>query len=538
MENILLTTAISYTNGSPHIGHLYEAVIADFIKKIYEQVGLQVKLLTGTDEHGKKIQTTAQENQIEPIELCNKYSKEFELMNLKLGSGYDYFIRTTDQTHKELVVNSIKHILESQSKLDPIIYLGEYSGYYNVREECYVTETQASQTNYLDPITSKPYEIVKEPTYYFVQSKYLNEISNCIEQINPPDFREEIKSRLEKGLEDLSISRTGFTWGIKFPSDDDIGSDNNNIGTDNNDSTKVDSHVIYVWFDALLNYVTGKNILFGANNQNVKPVHLIGKDILWFHSVIYPAILKALGYENLMPWKILTHGFVLDKEGKKMSKSIGNVITNQELFDTYPVEAIRYYLITNTILGKDFKFDPDNLINSYNNILIKDFGNLFQRLLKIVKPIQSELNKYFEVNQEKIKNKKEKYTQELIKFTITWDFLEFNNLLSTIITHANKTLTDKKPWAIHEILTQVEILGEIMLDYNIGMCLMYPIIPDKVLQLAGYFGWDNKLCLGSNDINIKIDDSTNKIIAFESIKQIIKIQEQPKKNIKSKSLIA
>ena len=524
-QNILLTTAISYTNGSPHIGHLYEGVLADFIKRVYEQVGFNVKLLTGTDEHGKKIQTTAQEQGLEPIELCNKYSEEFEQMNKKLGSGYDYFIRTTQQVHKDLVRTSIKNILSSQSDSNPTIYLGEYSGYYNVREECFLTDTQASQTDFKDPVTSKPYEIVKEPTYYFVQSKYLKEISNCIEQINPPDFREEIKSRLEGGLDNLSITRTSFTWGIKFPSECEY--TDKNITTDN-------THIIYVWFDALLNYVTGKNILYG-NKQNIKPVHLIGKDILWFHSVIYPAILKASGYVDLIPYKILTHGFVLDKEGKKMSKSIGNIITNQELFNTYPVEAIRYYLITNTILGKDFKFDPDNLVNSYNNILIKNFGNLFQRLLKIVKPIQLELNKYFESNKQNIKNKKQNYIQELIKFIDKWDFLEFNNLLYTIITQANKTLTDKKPWAIDSIEDQVEILGAIMLDYNIVMCLMYPIIPDKVLELAGYLGWGDKLLLQSNDISIQIIDSTNKIIAFESIKQVIKINEEPKKSKSNKN---
>ena len=525
-ENILLTTAISYTNGSPHIGHLYEAVLADFIKRVYLQIGNNVKLLTGTDEHGKKIQTTAQSHGIEPIELCNKYSKEFELMNKKIGSGYDYFIRTTEPTHKDLVEKSIKNIISAQSESNPIIYLGEYSGYYNVREECFLTDFQASQSDFKDPITSKPFEIVKEPTYYFVQAKYLNEISNCIEQINPPDFKEEIKSRIELGLDDLSITRTTFTWGINFPSD----YKNDSITKKSNDT-----HVIYVWFDALLNYVTGKNILFG-NETNVKPIHLIGKDILWFHSVIYPAILKASGYEQLFPYKILTHGFVLDKEGKKMSKSLGNVITNQELFDTYPIEAIRYYLLTNTILGKDFKFDPDNLINSYNNILIKDFGNLFQRLLKIVKPIQLELNKYFEANLEKIKLKKQNYIQELIKFTETWDFLEYNNLLSTIITCSNKILTEKKPWAIESIEIQIEILGEIMLDYNIGMCLMYPIIPDKVLKLAGYFGWDNKLFLQSNDINITINESTNKIIAFENIvKQVVNIKEAPKEQKKNKN---
>lgn len=510
-QNILLTTAISYTNGSPHIGHLYEAVLADFIKRIYQITGTNVKLLTGTDEHGKKIQTTAQEQKLEPIELCNKYSKEFEQMNKKLNSSYDYFIRTTDQTHKELVIDSIINILKSQDISNPTIYLGEYSGYYNVREECYITEIQASQTNYLDPVSFKPYEIVKEPTYYFTQSKFIDNINDCVSKINPPEFCEEIKSRLEKGLDDLSITRTSFSWGIKYP---EFPSSNN-----------VDSHIVYVWFDALLNYITGKNILYGSDNQNVKPIHLIGKDILWFHTVIYPAILKASGYDNLMPWKILTHGFVLDKDGKKMSKSLGNVITNQELFELYPVDSIRYYLITNTILGKDFKFDHDNLIGSYNNILIKDFGNLFQRLLKITKPIQLELNKYFEQNIQIIKEKKQLYCSRVKKFTSNWDFTEYNNLLSSLITDSNKILTEKKPWSIEVVGSvdeQIKVLGTILIDFNIEMCLMYPIIPEQVLKLASYFGWTNKLILDSYDIQVSIDESVGKIIAFESIKPINK----------------
>ncbi len=532
-SNVLLTTAISYTNGSPHIGHLYEAVLADFIKRVYQVSGIDIKLLTGTDEHGKKIQTTAQELGIEPIELCNKYSKEFELMNKKINSSYDYFIRTTDLTHINLVNSTINHILsesqsQSQSQDNPTIYLGEYSGYYNVREECYVTESQASQTNYIDPMTLKPYEIVKEPTYYFTQSKYINDINDCIGSIVPKHFQDEIITRLEKGLDDLSITRTTFSWGIPFNSNNDLKHDN----------TNEELHVIYVWFDALLNYVTGKNILFGTE-INVYPIHLIGKDILWFHTVIYPAILKASGNENLMPKQILTHGFVLDKEGKKMSKSLGNVITNQELFDKYPIEAIRYYLITNTILGQDFKFDSDNLISLYNNILIKDFGNLFQRLLKIIKPIQVELNKYFDSNTQLILEKKQKYLFEINNFLNTWDFSEYNQILSNIITICNKTLTEKKPWSIESIDIQVEILGEILLNFNIIMSLMLPIIPTKVEELAKYIGWENKLNLESLDIGICIGESTNKIIAFESIKIIssnveIKNNKENKNNKKNK----
>lgn len=510
-ESILLTTAISYTNGSPHIGHLYEAVLADFIKRIYQIACYDVKLLTGTDEHGKKIQTTAQDKKISPIELCDKYSLEFKKMNIQINSSFDYFIRTTDPIHKELVRKSIQSIIltqsESESDLNPI-YLGEYSGYYNVREESYITETQASQTNYIDPLTSKPYEIVKEPTYYFILNKYTNQINQIIKQIEPSYFQDEINSRISKGLDDLSITRTSFTWGIDFPSNID----------------KNDNHIVYVWFDALLNYITGKNILFPDNNQ-IKMIHLIGKDILWFHSVIYPAILEACGYSNLQPYKILTHGFILDKEGRKMSKSLGNVISNEELLNTYPIDAIRYYLITNTTLGQDFKFDSENLINNYNNVLIRSFGNLFQRLFKIIKPIQNEINIWLnlDLNMDLLKLK-QKQCKCMIEKILQWngeDLHTYNNYLNNIIDKLNKDLTEKKPWTL-ELENQVNILGEIIIDYYIVMCLMYPIIPSKVIELSIHFGWETtdkfKLNLNMREIYLNILPTTNKPIAFEYIK--------------------
>jgi len=542
--NILLTTAISYTNGSPHIGHLYESVLADFIKKTYEITGYQVKLLTGTDEHGKKIQTTSQELQIKPIELCDKYSKEFEQMNKNIGTDYDYFIRTTENIHVELVTQSITNILDAQSesnkptqsesnkptqsesnkptqsesnkptqsesnKPTQSIYLTEYSGYYNIREECYITDLQASRDNWMDPISKKPYEIVKEPTYNFVLETHQEQINRTIAKVIPIYFQDEIKSRLLGGLEDLSITRTSFTWGIPFP--------NSKSNPNNNEQ----NHVIYVWFDALLNYVTGKKILYG--DKKVLPIHLIGKDIQWFHTVIYPAILEELGYADLYPHQILTHGFILDKNGRKMSKSLGNTITNSELLNTYPIEAIRYYLITNTNLGQDFKFDPDNLVGQYNNILIKDFGNLFQRLLKIIKPIQSELNEFVKLNNQKIMEKKSYYKSKLENFLYTLDFIEYNNILSTLMDNSNKTLTEKKPWTL-EKQEQVLVLGKIILDYNIIICMMYPIIPSKVRELAGYLGWAQKINMDLTNITICIEESTNKIIAFESIKKTNPIQ--------------
>jgi methionyl-tRNA synthetase len=518
-ESILLTTAISYTNGSPHIGHMYEAILADFIKRVYLIANYNIKLLTGTDEHGKKIQSTAENQQINPIELCNIYSNEFKQMNIKIGSSYDYFIRTTDTVHKDLVSKSIESILLTQNQFQsiPSIYLGEYSGYYNIREECYITEIQASQTNYCDPVTSKPYEIVKEPSWYLVLKKFLNQINSVTKNIEPVCFQDEICSRIKAGLDDLSITRTSFTWGIPFPI--------SNLN-DNN------QHIIYVWFDALLNYVTGKNILFPNNfnsNSNVKPIHLIGKDILWFHSVIYPAVLEACGYSDLLPHKILIHGFVLDKDGRKMSKSLGNVLSNDELFEKYPIDAIRYYLISNTIFGQDFKFDPDNLINNYNNILIKGFGNLFQRLFKLIKPIQTKINVWLDININLLQLRQIDL-KKLLRIVLNWDgnFNLYNEFLINLINKLNKDLTEKKPWS-QDLETQLNILGNIVIDYYIVMCLMYPIIPFKVTELSKHLGWENKLKLDTREIYLSIPVEIDKPIAFESIK-IFQTNTNTKKN--------
>ena len=534
IDQVLITTAISYTNGSPHIGHLYEAVLADFIKRVYQVINCSdVKLLTGTDEHGKKIQTTAQDQNLTPIQLCDKYSIEFKEMNKKINSSYDYFIRTTEPAHKELVSKAIEGILSTQStQLDdnPIIYLGEYSGYYNVREECYITQTQASQTNYIDPISYKPYEVVKEPSYFFKLNKYEKEIDECVSKITPSYFIPEIQSRLAKGLDDLSITRTGFDWGIPFPSNN--------------------SHTTYVWFDALLNYITGQKILFGScsgsndNNNNgcsdinkFKTIHLVGKDIIWFHSVIYPSILQAsypsANYNGYID-KILVHGFILDKDGKKMSKSLGNVICNEDLFNTYPIEAIRYYLISNTIMGMDFKFDSFNLVNMYNNVLIKNFGNLFQRLLKVIKPVQKEINEYLAIQTNKniFKEKQSNCANMLSEFVSEYNFDFYYDYLNKLMSVSNKDLTEKKPWTL-ELEKQVEILSFVLVDFYLTMCLMYPIIPIKVLELGTHFGW-NKFDIKLEQININIPENSNKIIAFESIKIIQDEKEKSKRSQKQK----
>lgn len=483
-SNTLITTAISYTNGSPHIGHLYESILSDFLVKSFKLFS-NVKLLTGTDEHGKKIETTALSQNITPLELCNINSIKFKLLNDRLGVNYDHFIRTTDEIHKNLVTESI---LASESNGD--IYLDNYTGYYNVREECFVSELEAVQSNYLDTVTGKPLEKITEESYFFKLEKYKQYIKNLNQSglVFPPTcFTTD--SRLDT-LKDLSISRTSFNWGIEFPK-----------------LVSEEKHIVYVWFDALLNYVTGSKLLY-----DIKPattIHLIGKDIIWFHSVIYPAILKSCGYDEYQAKNILVHGFILDKNGIKMSKSLGNVIDVDYLLEKYPVDAIRYYLIMETSWGEDIKFNEDRLKELYNNQLIKDFGNLYQRLYTLTKPLQNEINQYFINNDNLIRKSIDLFINELKPIIKSYCIYKYKSLIQTLCNNTNKELTDKKPWlSTINLENKIQIIGSLLVEMNKIMILLNPIIPNKINQLRKWLGWENIY-------NYKLNITVDKIKAFE-----------------------
>jgi methionyl-tRNA synthetase len=486
MDNILITTAISYTNGSPHIGHLYESVLADFITRSFAMFS-NAKLLTGTDEHGKKIQTTAQEQGVTSLELCNENSAKFKQLNQKLGVNYAHFIRTTDQNHKELVIDAIDKSYKSGD-----IYLSDYTGYYNVREECFVSDLEASQNNYTDPVTGKPYEKVTEESYFFRLEKYRDHINKLLaDGLVWPDNKFDLGTRLEN-LKDLSISRTSFDWGIQFPQFE---------------SKK--PHVVYVWFDALLNYISGGKLI-GSNWD--KTIHIIGKDILWFHAVIYPGILQSCGYIHAQAKNILIHGFITDSNGMKMSKSVGNVIEPEELFSKYPIEAIRYYLIIETIWGEDIKFNPDRLKDLYNNQLIKDFGNLFQRLFTLAKPISNELNDWFDKNIILITKSNQAHKIYVRKLLETYDLNQYKCLFLSMCANANKELTVKKPWtSTVDLETKTSQIGNLLVQLKQIMSLLYPIIPEKIIQMCSWIGWDVK----SDELKLNI--TVDKIKAFVQI---------------------
>ena len=309
MEKFYITTAINYTNGSPHFGHAYEAIVADCLARYHRFAGNDVFFLTGTDEHGQKIADTAatQVPPVTPLELCDTYVAEFQSLNKQLNISFDNYIRTTSEKHKELAKLIWTKCAEAGD-----IYLDKYVGWYLKREERFVPETEAKKMNYKDGDT--PLIKTEEPSYFFRLSKYQDQIIKYIQThpdfIFPNERREEILERLNNKKEpllDLSISRTSFDWGIDIPE--------KFKGKPENLKDNVDKHVMYVWFDALTNYLSGVDYPCGSVAKYWPAnIHLIGKDIVWFHAVIWPCMLFSAGIQ--LPHRIICHGFINGPDGK------------------------------------------------------------------------------------------------------------------------------------------------------------------------------------------------------------------------------
>jgi len=367
-----LTTAINYTNGPAHMGHAYEATTSDAIVR-YARLkgGGPVFFLTGADEHGQKIANTAADQGKEPIDICDKFVIGFKALNQRILVTNDDYVRTTSERHKRTA-----QALWNRCAQNGDIYLDAYSGWYNIREETFVTESDAAMAEYQDTTSGQPLKRVEEESYFFKMSSYQNRLIEHIEQnpkfILPEQHRNLILSRLrDDDLRDLSISRTTFSWGIALP-------DGFN-----------DSHVMYVWLDALSNYLTGidgLNIEGSDGTPNLDKfwpadVHIIGKDILWFHTVIWPTLLMSAKLP--LPKTIFAHGFVNDREGKKMSKSLGNVVDPHDMLDKYPVDTFRWYLCKEAPYGGELSFNEQSLRIMHNADLCDTLGNLVHRATKL-----------------------------------------------------------------------------------------------------------------------------------------------------------
>jgi methionyl-tRNA synthetase len=365
-----ITTAISYPNGVPHIGHAYEAIATDAIARFERLDGKDVYFLTGTDEHGLKMKQTAQKEGLTPRELADRNTKRFREMAGLLGLSNDDFIRTTEDRHHK----ASQEIWRRMEKAGDI-FLKNYAGWYSVRDEAFYneTETTVGEDKIRRGPQGTPVEWTEEETYFFklsdYQDKLLAHYESHPEFILPPERRNEVVSFVRGGLEDLSVSRTTLDWGIPVP------------GTGRDGSP---AHVMYVWVDALTNYITAigfpdeSNELWRFWPANV---HVIGKDILRFHAVYWPAFLMSAGLP--LPERVFSHGFVLNK-GEKMSKSIGNVVDPFSLVHAYGLDPIRYFFLREVNFGQDGNYSPEAIANRINADLANDLGNLAQRSLSMI----------------------------------------------------------------------------------------------------------------------------------------------------------
>jgi methionyl-tRNA synthetase len=453
MEKFYVTTPIYYPNDIPHIGHAYTTIAADIVARWNKLLGKKVFFLTGTDEHGKKIESIAKEKGKTPQEFVDELVPHFKDAWKKLNIDYDSFIRTTDSEHEKVVKEVLQKVYDKRD-----IYLGEYEGLYCTACEAYYTEKDL--VNNCCPIHKKPVEKLKEPSYFFGLSKYKDRLLELYRK-NPdfisPDYRrKEIINRVEEGLQDLSISRTSFDWGIRLPFNK--------------------QHITYVWFDALINYYSatrqkGKSGFWPAD------LHLIGKDILWFHAVYWPAMLMSAGIK--LPKKIFAHGWwTFNKE--KISKSRGKVINVDELIGIAGVDSARYFLFRNTAFGEDGDFSKEDLISRHNNELADKLGNLTRRVAGLAEKYGIAKTKNSLLKDLKLKEIKKKMENlELDKAL---------NLIFEFVDKCNEYVQQKKPWETFN----TTILYEVADSIKAIAILLWPFIPSTSEKIAKQFGFKIK----------------------------------------------
>ena len=365
-----ITTAISYPNGKPHIGHAYEAISADAIARFNRQAGHDVRFQTGTDEHGLKMVQTARERGVEVRDLAGEMSAMFKAMCDALNISYDRFIRTTDADHYR-ASQAIWQAMRDAGDL----YLDRYEGWYSVRDEAFYDEKELVEGEGGEKLSPQgtPVQWTAEETWFFRLSKYQQPLLDLYRDnpdfIRPEARRNEIMRFVEGGLSDLSVSRTSFDWGVPVP-----------------DSP---GHVMYVWVDALTNYLTGAGYPDGDMRWWPADLHLIGKDIVRFHTVYWPAFLMSAGIA--LPKSVFGHGFLLHR-GEKMSKSLGNVVDPLDLTAAFGVDALRYFLLREVSFGQDGSYSAEAIVTRVNAELANAFGNLAQRTLSfIAKNLDGEL---------------------------------------------------------------------------------------------------------------------------------------------------
>ena len=490
-KTFYVTTPIYYVNDSPHIGHAYTTVLADVLARYHRAQGDNTFFLTGTDEHGQKVQKAAEARGIAPLDHCNDTVVRFQQLWKKLNITNDDFIRTTEERHKKIVSAILQDLYDRD-----LIYKGAYTGYYCVPCERYFTEKDL--VDGCCPDCGRKVDTVQEPNYFFRMSRYQEWLIDYI-QTHPdfiqPSFRaNETLGFLRKPLNDLCISRakSRMSWGIELPFDSDF--------------------VCYVWFDALINYISA--IGYGTDNKRFEQYwtscqHLIGKDILTTHSVYWPCMLKAMGLE--MPKSIFAHGWWLTGT-VKMSKSLGNVVNPMDMVDKYGVDAFRYFLMAGMTLGNDASFTEEEFITRYNCDLANDLGNLVNRVVKLI--IRNFDGKYPRPSAIMEPGDQELLSVALQAVDSVRTAVENMKLdvgldcVMNVVRSANRYMEINKPWELvkagqtERLATVLYTAGEVL---RIVSGLLYPVMPEKMSELRYVLG---------------MSEADQKAVSFEQVRSL------------------
>jgi len=469
-----ITTAIAYPNGQPHIGHAYEAIATDAIARFQRLDGKDVFFLTGTDEHGLKMIQTAQNEGLSPSELATRNAARFKEMDERLNISFDRFIRTTEQQH-----HRSSQAIWNRMQQNGDIYIDAYAGWYSVRDEAYYAEeeTVLGEDGVRRGPQGTPVEWVEEKSYFFRLSAYQDRLLALYE--NQPDFigpdsrRNEVTSFVKGGLRDLSISRTTFDWGVKVPNDPE--------------------HVMYVWVDALTNYITGVGFPDESDKQwRYWPadVHIIGKDIIRFHAVYWPAFLMSAGIP--VQKRVYAHGFLFNR-GEKMSKSVGNVVDPFNLADQYGVDQVRYFFLREVPFGQNGNYNHEAIVARINADLANDLGNLAQRSLSMIAkqlggvlPAPGE----FSANDRAILSEADAMIGVARTAMASQQIHQWLNTVWSVVAEANRYFAGEAPWALAKTdparqHTVLYVTAEVIRQIAILTQPVMPAASEKLLDALG-----------------------------------------------------